>query len=64
MAHKFSVGVAVYYEGGVASGGARGVYTIVKQLPVERDNKIVYRIKSPAEAFERTAEEGQLSRQN
>ena len=35
---------------------------IVKQLPVERDNRIAYRIKSPAEAFERIAEESQLRR--
>lgn len=62
MPHKFAIGSAVYYEGGFPSGGARGVYTIVKQLPVERDNKIVYRIKSPAETFERTAEESQLRR--
>ncbi len=62
MHHKFPVGLSVYYEGGAASGGARGVYTIMKQLPVERDNKVVYRIKSEAEVFERTAEESQLRR--
>ncbi len=62
MPHKFAIGSEVYYEGGIRSGGARGVYKIVKQLPVERDNKIVYRIKSPAETFERTAEESQLRR--
>ena len=61
MPHKFAIGVAVYYDGGMAS--ARGIYKVVKQLPVERDNKVVYRIKSAAEAFERTADESQLSRQ-
>jgi hypothetical protein len=30
-------------------------------VPVERDNKVVYRIKNSAEAFERTAEEFQLT---
>lgn len=60
MPHKFAVGTVVYYEGGFLGGGARGVYKIVKQLPVERDSRIVYRIKSPDEAFERTAEESQL----
>jgi hypothetical protein len=64
MPHKFAVGAAVYYESGFPGGSACGVYKIVKQLPVERDNKIVYRIKSPAETFERTAEESRLSRQD
>jgi hypothetical protein len=62
MTHKFAVGAMVYYEGGTLAGGARGVYKVTRQLPVERDNKIVYRIKSKAETFERTAEELQLSR--
>jgi hypothetical protein len=62
MTHKFAVGAMVYYEGGTLAGGARGVYKVTRQLPVERDNKIVYPIKSQAETFERTAEEHQLSR--
>ena len=62
MAHKFAVGISVYYDGGMAS--ARGVYKIVKQLPIEQASKVVYRTKSPAEAFERTADEGQLSRED
>jgi hypothetical protein len=62
MPHKFATGSDVYYDGGLPSGGAPGAYKIVKQLPVERDNKIVYRIKSPSETFERTAEESQLRR--
>lgn len=33
-----------------------------RELPIERDNKIVYRIKSQGETFERTVEEHQLSR--
>jgi hypothetical protein len=40
--------------------GARGQYEIVRLLPLEKDNKTVYRIKSPVEAFERVAEEHQL----
>jgi len=62
MLHKFSVGMAVYYQGAFLSASARGAYKITKQLPVEQDNKVLYRIKNPAEAFERTAEECQLSR--
>jgi hypothetical protein len=33
------------------------VYTIVRPLPIERDECLSYRIKSAAEAFERVAEE-------
>jgi hypothetical protein len=62
MPHKFAVGTAVYYESGFLSDAARGVYKITKQLPVERDDRIAYRIKSPAETFERTADESQLRR--
>lgn len=64
MPHKFAIGTAVYYDSGFLSDAARGVYNITKQLPVERDNRIAYRIKSPAETFERTAEESQLRRPN
>jgi hypothetical protein len=62
MTHKFTVGATVYYEGGIHAPGARGTYKVVRQLPVERDNRLLYRIKNPAESFERTAEETQLSR--
>jgi hypothetical protein len=62
MTHKFQVGADVHYDGGTQTPGARGNYKVVRQLPVERDNRLVYRIKSTAESFERTAEEYQLSR--
>lgn len=62
MTHKFSVGANVYYAPTYGVAAARGKYKIVRQLPVENDNKITYRIKSVAETFERTAEEHQLSR--
>jgi hypothetical protein len=39
---------------------ARGQYKIVRLVPIERDNRVVYRIKNAAEVFERTAEEYQL----
>ena len=60
--HKFAIGVTVSFDGGTQTQAARGSYKVVRQLPVERDNRIVYRIKSAAETFERTAEEFQLSR--
>ena len=62
MAHKFPIGAVVHYDGGTLSPGARGVYKVMRQLPVEGDNRIIYRIKSAAESFERTADEYQLSR--
>lgn len=62
MTHKFNVGTQVFYEGGNLAGGARGHYKITRRLPVEGDNRLLYRIKSPAESFERTAEEHQLRR--
>ena len=62
MSHKFSVGTMVHFESGMVAGAARGAYKVTRQLPVERDNRVVYRIKSAAETFERTAEEHQLSR--
>ncbi len=60
--HKFPIGANVHYDGGTLTPGARGSYKIVRQLPVERDNRIIYRIKGVAETFERTADEYQLSR--
>jgi hypothetical protein len=60
--HKFAIGAHVTYEGGTQTQAARGSYKVVRQLPVERDNRLIYRIKSVAETFERTADEYQLSR--
>lgn len=62
MAHKFGIGATVYFDGGLLTPGARAPYKVVRQLPVERDNRLVYRIKSTAESFERIAEEFQLRR--
>lgn len=58
--HKFSIGQLVYFEGAMQFDAARGQYKIVRLVPIERDNRLVYRIKNSAEAFERTAEEHQL----
>jgi hypothetical protein len=60
--HKFHVGASVHYEGDRHGPGARGICKIVRQLPVERDNKLMYRIKNATENFERIAEEHQLKR--
>ena len=63
MPYKFQMGASVYYEGGRLMPGARGTYKIVRQLPVERDGRLMYRIKSAVESFERVAEEQQLTRE-
>ena len=62
MTHKFASGTNVYYEPTFGNAAARGKYKVVRQLPVENDNRLSYRIKSLAESFERIAEEHQLSR--
>ena len=62
MTHKFATGQDVYYEPTFGNAAARGQYKVVRPLPVENDNRILYRVKNPAETFERTAEEHQLSR--
>lgn len=64
MTHRYAVGAAVYFEAAVHAGGARGVYKVIRHMPVERDNRILYRIKSITENFERTVEEDNLSRQD
>jgi hypothetical protein len=60
LMHKYSIGQLVYFEGAMQYDAARGQYKIVRLVPIERDNRVVYRIKNAAEAFERTAEEYQL----
>jgi hypothetical protein len=62
MTHKFAIGSNVYFEPRFGDAAARGKYKIVRQLPIENDNRLSYRIKSLAESFERVAEEHQLSR--
>jgi hypothetical protein len=60
--HRFAVGANVDYAAGSYAPSAQGTYKVTRQLPVENDNKILYRIKSATETFERTAEEDQLTR--
>jgi hypothetical protein len=62
MNHRYAAGQDVYYESQFGNNAARGKYRVVCQLPIERDNRLTYRIKSAAESFERIAEEHQLSR--
>ena len=60
MSHKYSVGQNVYYDPPIRRSAASGVYKIIRQLPVENDSRL-YRIKSDAETFERTADEIELT---
>ena len=62
MNHKYSTGQDVYYEPQFGNYAAQGKYKIVCTLPIERDNRLSYRIKSADESFERIAEEYQLTR--
>ena len=55
MMHKYSVGQLVYFEGTFGHNAARGQYKITGLVPIEKDNKLIYRIKNPAEPFERIA---------
>jgi hypothetical protein len=60
--HKFQIGQTVYFTAGpVSRPGASGSYQIIKLLPSDGTD-YQYRIKSPAEAFERVAKESQLDR--
>jgi len=61
MMHKYVIGQLVFFEGASKYNAARGQYKIVSLLPIEKDDKVVYRIKNPAEAFERTVEKRQLA---
>ena len=40
--HKYSIGQSVYFEGAAQYNAARGEYKIVRLVPVERDNRVVY----------------------
>ena len=62
MSHRYSTGQNVYYDPQFGNNASRGKYKIVRQLPIERDNRLSYRIKSTTKSFERIAEEHQLTR--
>src|SRR5262245_759594 len=62
MTHRYAVGQYVFFEGSFGPTlGPIGSYKIIRLVPIENDDKIAYRIKSPGEAFERVAEEHQLT---
>lgn len=57
---NYRAGDMVYYQGQFGNG-ASSLYKIVTRLPTDRDAQVRYRIKNPAELFERVALEEQLS---
>ena len=60
--HKFKVGQSVHFNPGrVGMPVSSRDYKVMRLLPTE-DSELMYRIKSPGEAFERVAREGQLVR--
>jgi hypothetical protein len=61
MSDKYAVGQDVYYSPPVKLSAARGTHKITARLPVESDERFNYRLKSATEAFERTADEAELS---
>jgi hypothetical protein len=59
--HKFAVGQAVDFNGGLPSlPRPRGPFEVVSVLPVDDGNFPTYRVKSNAEPFERAAKETDL----
>ena len=61
MAHKYRIGQDVFYRPSIKYTAAPGIYTIIKTLPVESEDRLAYRIKSAAETFARTADESELT---
>jgi len=61
MSHKFFAGQQVYFSSGFSKSSSQTIYKILGVLPIENDDRRRYRIKSPAEAHERIAEESQLT---
>jgi hypothetical protein len=61
MGHKYGVDQAVYYIPRVRHSAPPGPHKIVSRLPVELEGRLLYRIKSAVEKFERTADESDLS---
>jgi hypothetical protein len=48
MSHKYSTGQNIYFESQFGKDASRGKYKIVRQLPIESDRRLSYRIKSAA----------------
>ena len=61
MGHKYRIGQDVYYRPSIKHTAAPGTYKIVRTLPVEMEGRLLYRIKSGVETFERTADEIELT---
>jgi hypothetical protein len=64
MNTRFHVGQKVQFTSAtVGRPGATGIYSVIRVLPLERDEQ-QYRIKSTNEAHERVVRESQLEKIN
>jgi hypothetical protein len=61
MKRALKTGDKVYFDGPF-SVGASSPYTVVRVMPLEKDDLPRYRIKNAGESFERVAHEDQLRR--
>jgi hypothetical protein len=60
--HKFKLGQTVFLQPTVLNRLAvPRAYEVTRQLPVEKDGQLEYRIRSSSEPFERVAKESDLS---
>jgi hypothetical protein len=60
--HKFKVGQTVFLQPTILNRIVQShPYEVTKQLPVQNDGLIQYRIRSSSEPYERVANESELS---
>lgn len=60
MVHRFHIGQAVFFSSRMP-GSSGSVFKIVRPMPIDRDDRLRYQIKSAAEAFSRIVEEHDLT---
>jgi hypothetical protein len=60
MVHRFRVGQSVFFSPRM-SDASGAIFKIVRQMPIDRDDRLRYQIKSLAETFSRVAEEHELT---
>ena len=60
MIHRFRVGQTVFFTSRMP-GLSGSVFKIVRPMPIDRDDRLRYQIKSATEAFSRIVEEHELA---
>jgi hypothetical protein len=61
MTHRYRIGQSVYLAQRFSATSSRALFKIVRLMPIENDDRVRYRIKSQGEAFDRVADEGELT---